>query len=672
MKIKKQLYLSFMVLFVISAVFGAITLWQARAVTLMYSSVKKKDLKAVRIIDEISHSISKINDMENEMLHDSEENIIKKIASDINEFSREVKAKAAAYRKIASDQSDMDMIDEFTLKFDSYMKFSDELFAKIRSGEFTNTEVKILNYKSNQDYESMQELMRALKEQEISNLMARIENSAVFHDRFMYELSIMFIALILTGFVIAVFFSGTFSETFDRIDERYRIEKLKSKISAMFRMDGKGIDHRKLLYFIAEEFGARATSLLAAENTGHPRRTYSRKDSYAFSTAPMPESGGDWNIESLGELLVHAERLNEPVIYETADLFGQPDEGVSNETGTEIKSEAGPKSTTDAECVRAFAGTVKANSINSILIFPLIKSNATAKHFVFYFDRAAASNIKSMLSAISEVINETGLLLDNMELLDELHEKSAQLYERNAELEAYARTVAHDLKNPLNSVAGYYQMIDFTLGKAEVTPPERLDELRSFAGYGLKASALMQGLIDDILVFSCVKSMTPDFRGFSSKDAALKAVSFLDEAVKNAGAQITVDDSLPEISADRSAIERVFMNLISNSVKYMGEGKERSVRVGYGRDGSFHKFFVADTGIGIGKPHQHNIFKPFFRSKEKQKAEGTGLGLAITRKIVEKHGGRIWFESDGISGTTFYFTIPVGPCASSSLNRKKQ
>jgi signal transduction histidine kinase len=138
-------------------------------------------------------------------------------------------------------------------------------------------------------------------------------------------------------------------------------------------------------------------------------------------------------------------------------------------------------------------------------------------------------------------------------------------------------------------------------------------------------------------------------------------VSSLDSRIKRNKINVSIHDKLPTIVCDENRMKDILSNLIINAIKFMGEDEQRQISIGCDKNGNdYYKFYVEDTGIGIRKEYQEQIFTIFRRLKEID-AEGTGVGLSIVKKIVEQHKGSIWIESpvkDG-KGTRFCFTIPV-------------
>jgi len=218
----------------------------------------------------------------------------------------------------------------------------------------------------------------------------------------------------------------------------------------------------------------------------------------------------------------------------------------------------------------------------------------------------------------------------------------------------WLHTVAHDLKTPINSVRGCIELVK-QLGPLN----ERQEHFASRAMAGLQR---MEHLVSRLLDISWVDAEVElDLSAVSLQVAIEEAVNLLDEMASTRGftVDIQVDPRLESIVVDSHRLAQVLDNLISNAIKYNQDNG--TITITAAPDGDRVRFSVLDTGIGISEEDQPRIFERFFRSRQgvALKIEGSGLGLAITKAIVEKHGGRIWFESLLGQGTTFHFTLPL-------------
>jgi signal transduction histidine kinase len=183
----------------------------------------------------------------------------------------------------------------------------------------------------------------------------------------------------------------------------------------------------------------------------------------------------------------------------------------------------------------------------------------------------------------------------------------------------------------------------------------------------------MSEKIEEIMNVLKAGRITYTFESNESKVMVGDVVNSLESTIEDNNINVSIQSNLPAITCDKERLKVVFLNLIGNAVKFMGddvphnsplekmgEGGLRQINIGCDRNGKDHKFFVEDTGIGIRKEHQKHIFK-IFRRLNDIKVEGTGVGLTIVRKIVKMHKGKIWIESpvkDG-RGSRFCFTIPI-------------
>jgi PAS domain S-box-containing protein len=238
----------------------------------------------------------------------------------------------------------------------------------------------------------------------------------------------------------------------------------------------------------------------------------------------------------------------------------------------------------------------------------------------------------------------------------------------NQELEQFAYVASHDLQEPLRMVAAYVQLLakDYQ-GRFNA----EADEYIAFAVEGAKR---MQRLIDDLLAYSRVGTRGQVFEPVNGGAVLAEVLSSLRFAIDEAEATVT-SGPLPTVHGDRGQIYQVLQNLVANALKFRGAAQPAihiSARHRAGRsqrgtpDQGVWVFAVSDNGIGIEPQYQDRIFVIFQRLHSRAHYSGTGIGLAICKKIVERHGGRIWVESAPGHGSTFYFTLPDAPSSSSA------
>jgi PAS domain S-box-containing protein len=234
---------------------------------------------------------------------------------------------------------------------------------------------------------------------------------------------------------------------------------------------------------------------------------------------------------------------------------------------------------------------------------------------------------------------------------EETKRMATELARSNAELEQFAYVASHDLQEPLRAVASCVQLLK---KRYEGQLDERANEFITHAVDGTKR---MQALIMDLLAYSRVGTHSHPFTAIDCNEIMKDVLANLTVAISESGANVT-HEPLPTVTADDSQLSQVFQNLIGNALKFRAEGRTPEVRVTVRRDGADWIFGVADNGIGIEPQYYERVFRVFQRLHTRARYPGTGIGLAICKKIVERHGGRIWIESQPDRGTTFFFTLP--------------
>ena len=238
------------------------------------------------------------------------------------------------------------------------------------------------------------------------------------------------------------------------------------------------------------------------------------------------------------------------------------------------------------------------------------------------------------------------------EIESELRQSRDGLERSNKELEQFAYVASHDLQEPLRMVASYTQLL-------ERRYKDQLDDTaREFIAFAVDGANRMQRLINDLLAYSRVQTRAGEPELVELNHVLGQARANLATAIEENGALVT-NDELPVVMADPVQLLSVLQNLIGNAVKFHGEEPPHIHISARESDGEV-KISVRDNGIGIRKEHQERIFLIFQRLHNRKDYPGTGIGLALCKRIVERHGGRIWVESEEGNGATFTFTLPKG------------
>jgi len=226
------------------------------------------------------------------------------------------------------------------------------------------------------------------------------------------------------------------------------------------------------------------------------------------------------------------------------------------------------------------------------------------------------------------------------------------LQSSNADLEQFAYVASHDLQEPLRMVSSYMELF------ARRYAGHVDEQADRYIRYAVDGARRMQALINALLEYSRVGRRGAPAHTVRADDVLDQALENLRPALEQAGALVE-REPLPSVSADEAQLVQVFQNLVGNAVKFQPKEARPVVRVRAAPDGARWRFSIADNGIGIAQAHLDRIFVIFQRLHTRAEYPGTGIGLSICRKVVERHGGRIWAESEPGRGTTFHFTLPA-------------
>ena len=237
-----------------------------------------------------------------------------------------------------------------------------------------------------------------------------------------------------------------------------------------------------------------------------------------------------------------------------------------------------------------------------------------------------------------------------MSQAEALRRANEALERSNVELQQFAYIASHDLQTPLRNISGFIQLI-------KLNYVDKLDDqAKDWIRRTIQSCEQMHTLIRDVLAYSRVDSKARPFQSIPLREAFEDAFSALETSIYELGGRVTCGE-LPTVMGDRSQLAQLLQNLIGNGLKYHGS-EPPHVHVSATRQGHEWVISVKDNGIGIALRHQERIFEIFRRLHNQQEYPGTGIGLAICRRVVHRHGGRLWVESEVGRGSNFLFTIP--------------
>ena len=228
---------------------------------------------------------------------------------------------------------------------------------------------------------------------------------------------------------------------------------------------------------------------------------------------------------------------------------------------------------------------------------------------------------------------------------------SDELKRSNRDLEQFAYVASHDLQEPLRTIRSFAELLDRRYNDMVD------DKGRQYLHFMTDAASRMQRLVKDLLILSRVTRTDEASEPVDLEDALRDALSRLDRAREEAGADVTWGD-LPTVVAQPSLIVQLLQNLIANAIRYRGDEAPRIHVSAHARDGRW-QIDVSDNGIGIDPRYHERIFDVFQRLHPGSHSSGSGIGLSLCGRIVEHHGGRIWVTSTGEAGSTFSFTLPA-------------
>lgn len=267
----------------------------------------------------------------------------------------------------------------------------------------------------------------------------------------------------------------------------------------------------------------------------------------------------------------------------------------------------------------------------------------------FFEARVVAVAATTAMMMVRDISQRKWVETDRENLIHELEDK-------NAELERFTYTVSHDLKSPLITIRGFLGFLE------QDALSENKERLRNDIQRISDATAKMQSLLNELLELSRIGRVVNVFEYVSFVEIASEAVELVQGRLQSIHAKVSIQSDLPTVYGDRRRLVEVVQNLVDNAAKFMGENPNPLITIG--QEGILEGkpiFFIKDNGIGIEPEHLDRIFGLF--NKLNSETDGTGIGLTIVKRIIEIHNGKIWVTSEAHKGSTFFFTLQIGPAS---------
>jgi PAS domain S-box-containing protein len=290
----------------------------------------------------------------------------------------------------------------------------------------------------------------------------------------------------------------------------------------------------------------------------------------------------------------------------------------------------------------------RAKNGESIEHVELERLKKDGSHFYSSITFSPIKNDKGNIVGISSISKD---ITRRKNAEEQLKDTINELRRSNDELQQFAFITSHDLQEPLRTIASYAQLIERRYkGKLD-------SEADEFIEYMVDGAKRMKQMIQGLLDYSRIETKGGEFRDFNAESALNHALNNLGPVVNENNAEVTYD-ALPIIFADENQMIHVFQNLIGNALKFHRAGLKPKIHISARKEIKGYIFSVADNGIGLEKEYCDKIFEVFKRLHSIGEYDGAGIGLAIVKRIIDRHNGKIWVESEYGEGSTFYFMIP--------------
>ncbi len=300
---------------------------------------------------------------------------------------------------------------------------------------------------------------------------------------------------------------------------------------------------------------------------------------------------------------------------------------------------------------------VRSYGIKAYACYPLLAPEGRILGTLSFGTRGREVFSADDLSLMQAVTDHVAVAMARMQGAELLRRTVDELARSNRDLEQFAYVSSHDLQEPLRAVSGFMTLL-------ETRYRDGLDErARTYIAHAVEGSKRMTQLVDGLLEYARIDSRCGRPSNCATQEALDEVLAAFRPRLEEIGARVTAAD-LPVLGVDRTQMVQLFQNLLGNAVKFRRNDTPCEIDIGAHRDGSQWVFSVRDNGIGIAAKQFDRIFLIFQRLHTREKYPGTGIGLAICKRIVERHGGRIWVESEVGVGSRFRFTLPCAGAAS--------
>ncbi len=299
---------------------------------------------------------------------------------------------------------------------------------------------------------------------------------------------------------------------------------------------------------------------------------------------------------------------------------------------------------------------IKKHKVKSILCIPILRASNLVGILYIENNLTPGAFTPQRQEILKMLAIQAAISLENAILYEELKKRTISLEHTldalrrsNKELEQFAHIASHDLREPLRTITSFTQLL------SKRYKDKLDDEANEFIQFAVDGAQRMNQLIIDLLTFSRVETQGKSFEWIDCRGVLERVILNLHTSIEKRGAKISYKN-LPSVNVDHTQLIQLLQNLIGNAIKFHGEKPPR-IHISAIKEENKWVFSVKDNGIGIDPKYFDRIFQIFQRLHKRKEYPGSGIGLAVCKKIVERHGGKIWVESEVGKGSTFYFTI---------------